>query len=201
MIKQLPPISFYSHHVKVYRTSSCSHIFCSRLPIGANLICTSYQHVNPSQKKKYMKRETEIQLIIDIIKCGLIGLFCYTAVSKWLSYDDFMYQLKQSPFLHGGYTLFSFALPLAELSICTMLTVRSTAKAGFAAAALLLVLFTVYITCMLIYAPHIPCSCGGFLSGLSWRQHIVLNTVLAVLSMIGYLTEQGSNRGIALQKN
>lgn len=137
-----------------------------------------------------MKTASAKFIITDIIKCALILLFCYTAVNKWIAYDDFMYQLQQSPFIHGGYQLLSFALPSAELSICLLLVLPATTKIAFAAAAVLLILFTVYIICMLLYAPNVPCSCGGFVSFLSWKQHLALNGTMAVLSLWGYRLQQ-----------
>ena len=136
-------------------------------------------------------------IITVTIRCLLILLFCYTAINKWLSYNDFMYQLKRSPFIPTGYHFLSFALPVAEIGISVLLSVNTTAKAALAAAAILLFIFTIYIICMLLYAPQVPCSCGGFVSFLSWTQHIILNTVMALLAMIGYKLQPGRKQQLA----
>jgi hypothetical protein len=45
-------------------------------------------------------------------------------------------------------------------------------------------IFTVYIGCMLLFAPDLPCSCGGIIRQLSWKQHLLLNLFLLVLAGI-----------------
>ena len=133
-----------------------------------------------------MKHTTALKVLTEIIRAALILLFCYTAVNKWLSYDDFLYQLRRSPFLPVGYRFLSFALPLTEIIICVLLLFTRMVRIGFLLSALLLVLFTIYITAMLLFANHVPCACGGFISSLSWQQHIILNSSLALLAMVGY---------------
>ena len=133
-----------------------------------------------------MKAQTK-NIITVTIRCLLIILFCYTAVSKWLFYNDFMYQLKRSPFIPAGYAFLSVALPVSEIAISLLLAFDAAAKAALAASAILLLVFTVYIIGMLLFAPFVPCSCGGFISTLSWRQHIVLNSTLMILAVIAYI--------------
>ncbi len=137
-----------------------------------------------------MKTYTK-HIITTIIRCLLIFLFCYTAVSKWLSYDALLYQLQQSPFLPGGYTFLSFALPALELAITVCLALSATAKAALAASAVVLTIFTVYIICMLLFASDVPCSCGGFITFLSWKQHIIFNTTGLIISIWGYVLQPG----------
>ena len=144
--------------------------------------------MNFSEKGINMKAQTKNILSITI-RCLLIFLFCYTAVSKWLSYDDLMYQLTRSPFIPAGYTFLSVALPASEIAISLLLAFDATAKAALAASATLLFIFTAYIIGMLLFAPFVPCSCGGFISTLSWHQHIVLNSTLIVLAVIAYICQ------------
>jgi hypothetical protein len=47
-----------------------------------------------------------------------------------------------------------------------------------------MLLFTVYLAWMIQFAAHLPCNCGGVISSMSWKQHIVFNTM--VLGMILY---------------
>jgi hypothetical protein len=43
-------------------------------------------------------------------------------------------------------------------------------------------LFTAYIIAMFIVAPEMPCSCGGIIQQLSWKQHIVFNCIFIGLN-------------------
>ncbi len=143
-------------------------------------------------------------IITEAIRVILILLFCYTAASKWLAYDDFLYQLRQSPSIHSGYGLLSFFLPGTEFLISGLLLFSHTVKTGFALSAILLTLFTGYIAMMLLFAPHVPCSCGGFISSLSWQQHIILNSTLAFLAIVAYRWQekkQKSSRPDGVQKS
>ena len=130
-------------------------------------------------------------IITLTVRCAIILLFSYTAVSKWLNYGDFIYQLQRSPFIPAGYPFLSVALPVAELGISLLLAVNTTAKAGLLASAILLFVFTVYIVAMLLWAPHVPCSCGGFISSLTWKQHIALNSFLLAASIGAYILHPG----------
>lgn len=121
-----------------------------------------------------------------VIRCLLILLFTYTAVSKWLSYDALLYQLQQSPFIPGGYRFLSFSLPGIELIISVGLAIPFTARYALSACVVLLSVFTIYILCMLLFAAEVPCSCGGFISLLSWPQHIGFNIIATFLCLWAY---------------
>jgi hypothetical protein len=52
-------------------------------------------------------------------------------------------------------------------------------------ASALMVSFTIYIIATLTFSKHIPCSCGGIIAQLSWKQHILFNTVFIILGFLG----------------
>ncbi len=121
-------------------------------------------------------------IIIEIIS-GLIAiLFVYAAISKLLDYGTFRLQLSQSPFITGFANLIVWALPVIEITISLLLTFPALRLFGLYASLFLLSLFTAYLVAMLNFSYYIPCSCGGVLSSLSWKQHIVLNIAFIVLS-------------------
>jgi len=85
-----------------------------------------------------------------------------------------------SPLLKDYSRLLSVGVPVIELCIALLLFIPATAKAGMIAGVSLLLLFTAYIIYMITTDPNLPCSCGGVIQQLSWRQHIVFNMAFIV---------------------
>jgi len=124
-------------------------------------------------------------IAIKIICTLLAFLFAYAAVSKLLDYNTFRVQLSQSPFITGFANVIALALPVVELTVAVSFAFSNLRLYAFYAALFLLSLFTAYLVAMLNFSYYIPCSCGGLLSALSWKEHIVFNTVFIVLSLTG----------------
>src|SRR6478672_10059791 len=120
-----------------------------------------------------MKRIVTTEFISSLV----IFLFGYTAISKLLSIDRFEAVLEQSPLISSGAALLAWQIPLAELVIVLLLIFSSTRKMGLWASAILLSFFTVYLFYMVLFSPHLPCSCGGVISSMSWPVHIGFNVV------------------------
>lgn len=124
---------------------------------------------------------------IEVIAILLISLFTYAAVSKLMTYTNFKFQLKRSPYLTNIAGFVSFLLPTIEIAISVLLVKRNTRLFGFYGAFFLMCLFTGYIYIMLNYSPYLPCTCGGVLSSMSWNQHLYFNICFMVLSLVGIL--------------
>jgi len=113
--------------------------------------------------------------IINSINGLFILLFTYTASSKLYALRKFRFVLHISPLLKDYSRLLSVGVPVIELCIAVLLFIPATAKAGMTAGVSLLLLFTAYIIYMITTDPNLPCSCGGVIQQLSWKQHIVFN--------------------------
>ena len=137
-----------------------------------------------------MKKNT----IVEIISALLVFLFVYAAFSKLFDFDRFKYQISQSPFITHISRMVVWTIPIGELLISVALVVRRTRIAGMYAAFFLMLLFTGYIFIMLRYSPYLPCSCGGVLSGMSWKQHFVFNLVFTGLSLSGIAIQNTNSR-------
>jgi hypothetical protein len=137
-----------------------------------------------------MKKNT----IVEVISALLVFLFIYAALSKLLDFDKFRYQISQSPFITRISPVVVWAIPMSELLISVALLVRRTRAAGLYAAFFLMLLFTGYIFIMLRYSPYLPCSCGGVLSGMSWKQHFGFNLVFTGLSLAGIVIQNTNSR-------
>lgn len=139
-----------------------------------------------------IKENVMKQLLLEII-CGLlILLFLYTAISKIADYAQFRIQLSNSPSLSPYAGVLSWLVPVIEIIIVILLFFPLYRKSGMYASLILLTLFTGYLIYMVIFTPDLPCSCGGVLQILSWREHIIFNLVFMMLSFYGIVLDQRS---------
>lgn len=138
-----------------------------------------------------MKKNT----IVEIIAAILIFLFVYAALSKILDFDKFKYQLGQSPFITRISGIVAWAVPLGELLVSILLIIKRTRLTGLYLSFFLMLLFTGYIFMMLRYSSYLPCSCGGVLSVMSWKQHFIFNLAFTCLSLVGVLIQNGNLPG------
>jgi len=127
------------------------------------------------------------RLALEIICSLLILLFTYAAISKLLEYRLFQIQLSRDPYIAAFAPLLAWALPCVELLLVVALAVPVLRLSGLYLSLLLLAAFTCYITGALQFSDTIPCSCGGVISTLSWKQHIAFNLFFMVLSLTGVL--------------
>lgn len=123
--------------------------------------------------------------IIEIISALLVGIFIYAATSKFFNFSLFVAQLHTHPYLKSFAGIIAWIVPATELLISLLLLLPTTRKGGLYGSAALLIVFTVYLCLMLLSGKPLPCSCGGFISLLNWRQHVVFNLVLILFAIIG----------------
>lgn len=125
--------------------------------------------------------------LIALFSLLLTILFVYTAVSKLVHLDLFQWRLERMPYISPYASLISWGVPFVELVIAGLLSFRRYQIMAFYASFILLGLFTTYIIVVLKYSDSIPCSCGGVISALGWRDHILLNILFMVFALLGIL--------------
>jgi hypothetical protein len=123
----------------------------------------------------------------NVIGSLFIFLFVYTAVSKLFQFELFQSTLYKSPLIGGMASFIAYGLPFIELLAAALLFFKRTLNVGFYLSLLLMVLFTVYISYMLLFEKNLPCSCGGVLNILTWRQHLFFNCLFTGLAIMGVL--------------
>lgn len=128
-------------------------------------------------------------LIVESSCLLLIVLFSYAAVSKITDYSNFKLQLGQSPFIEYFSPLLTWAVPIVELIAVGLLLFNRSKLAGLYLSLFLMTLFSAYIYAMLHYSYYIPCSCGGVLNKLDWREHLWLNLGFTIVCITGILAE------------
>jgi len=114
-------------------------------------------------------------VVVPVTQFLLVFLLAYTGVSKWLGYEKFKGVLSQSPWINTWAPAIAFLLPVIELVIAVLLVIPATAYLGLLASLAILFVFTCYLILMILFAPHMPCACGGVIESLGWRSHILFN--------------------------
>lgn len=125
------------------------------------------------------------QWIIEVISAILIIMWAYTAFSKLLEYPVFAAQLHTHSYLKYFSTYLAWALPAAEFIVALLLIIPKTRFLGLYLTIAFLLTFTGYLVFMLLFEEDLPCSCGGFVSSLTWGQHIAFNVFLVLLAFLG----------------
>ena len=120
-----------------------------------------------------------------VIASVFILLFVYTATSKWIRMDSFVVTLRQSPLIAKMAAVTGWLIITAELVIAGLLCLPSTRRVGLYGSLGIMTVFTGYIGYMLLTTSHLPCSCGGVISYMGWRMHLLFNIGLIVLAVSG----------------
>ncbi len=121
----------------------------------------------------------------DICAFALVFLFVYTAASKLSRHDVFLVQLGRFPWIRHMAPLLAWAVPITELIVAALLLSARVRKIGFVLSLVLMVTFTLYLALMLGTEKHLPCSCGGVISAMSWKQHVIFNIFFTGIALSG----------------
>jgi uncharacterized membrane protein YphA (DoxX/SURF4 family) len=128
--------------------------------------------------------------ITVVIVYLFILLFLYTGMSKLLDYTVFKEQIGASPILHPIAPFIAWAVPLAEFAVVVLLFIPAWRLWGLYASFLMMLAFTGYVIAIVNFSKELPCSCGGVLQEMSWSQHIVFNSIMTALALVGAILEK-----------
>jgi uncharacterized membrane protein YphA (DoxX/SURF4 family) len=133
-------------------------------------------------------------LLVEIIAHLFIILFLYTGIAKLMEFDVFQEQLAESPVLEPMAPVVAWGLPITEFVISILLFFPRFRLKGLYASFVMMVLFTAYVITILSIDKELPCSCGGIVEALSWKGHLIFNSVLVLLSFAGIRMQKKLNR-------
>lgn len=128
----------------------------------------------------------------EILCLFFIALFVHAGLAKLIDHDLFVTQISQNKPLEPFAGFLSIALPVVELLISLLIAIPRFRRLGLYAFTSLMAIFSIYITIILSFAEDIPCSCGGILSGMGWRTHLIFN-ILTVALAVGAIKLQRIN--------
>lgn len=132
----------------------------------------------------------------NLIASLFIFLFVYTGLTKFINIESFKTALGSSSILKPVAGILSFAVPLTELAISTLLFIPVSRRIGFLCSMILMGLFSVYIMAMLLFASELPCSCGGIIQQMNWTQHLIFNIVFTILGFTGWILSKKHNKDL-----
>jgi hypothetical protein len=93
--------------------------------------------------------------------------------------------------LIGNYSLIlAWLIPISEMLISVLFFIPKSRTISFYLSFFIMLLFTAYISYMLIYVSDLPCNCGGITKYMSWGQQLVFNIGLVLLALWGILTSK-----------
>jgi len=125
-------------------------------------------------------------VLVEVIPLLFIFLFMYTSLSKLLLFPTNLSDLHRSPLL-GPYAGFlAIFIPAIEIAVSALLLFSRTRFIGLLGSAILMIVFTVYVAFVLANKSKygLPCTCGGIIRQLTWRQHLVFNIFFTFLSVL-----------------
>ncbi|SFF07132.1 hypothetical protein SAMN05518672_11563 [Chitinophaga sp. CF118] len=130
------------------------------------------------------------QIVIEIIAFSFFFLFVYTSLSKLYQYDFYYNDLLRSPLLSSVAYPISILIPGSELIVAVLLIPDRTRKYGFIGSLILMALFTLYVGYVLTLTTDRPCTCGGIIRQLSWRNHLIFNLIFLAMGFAGFILEK-----------
>jgi|SRR5450432_256684 len=138
-------------------------------------------------------------ITIDVITALFILLFVYAALSKLSDFEKFKVQLGKSPLILAYARWVAWIIPIFELILAGLLSVKRFQLLGLYASFSLMVIFSSYIVAILKFSEYIPCSCGGILENMSWTEHLIFNSGFVLLGIIGVLLYSSNNKRFIVQ--
>ncbi|UPZ17929.1 MauE/DoxX family redox-associated membrane protein [Flavobacterium humidisoli] len=134
-----------------------------------------------------MKISAKVLSVAEEAICfSLIVLFVYASLSKLLDYENFRTELGQSPVFTAYAGAAAPTVLTLELLTALFLGWKPARKWALLSSFILMVMFTAYIYIILNFSDYIPCSCGGVLQRLGWRDHIIFNIIFVIIAGAGF---------------
>jgi putative oxidoreductase len=124
-------------------------------------------------------------LLSELLVASLVLLFVYAATSKFLDFPSFRSVLSTSPLIGKYAPVVAWVIPTFEYLACGLLFFQSTRAWGLRIFLIMMLAFTAYIGYLLAYSPQLPCSCGGVIKQLTWKQHFVFNIFFTTVALVG----------------
>lgn len=137
-----------------------------------------------NKKTRLSLDQNSLKIINYVIANIFILIFIYTASSKLLGFEKFQFVLGKSPLIGHYKTIIAWMIPIVEIMISFLLMISKTRKIGFIFSFMLMIVFTTYLSYMLSIGKP-TCSCGGVIGALSWKNHIIFNIFLIIISAVG----------------
>ena len=126
------------------------------------------------------------RLLLEIIASLIILLFCYASLYKWFNFSDFIKEMNKQPLPKSWIPYLVRLIPATEIAAALLLSFRVSRRWGFVLSSLIMLTFAGYTITVLLHGfSYIPCACGGIIEDLTWGQHLFLDSIYLLLSLVG----------------
>jgi hypothetical protein len=132
-----------------------------------------------------MNNSANKNILLRFLTGLLVLLFSYTATSKFLDQELFVFQMRLAPLplMIAAAPILGWLVPSIEMLIAIGLLINSFRLKALYASVILLVLFEFYIIGMLLSGHQLPCTCGGIISTMNWKQHLLFNALFIFIGL------------------
>lgn len=141
-----------------------------------------YESTSNLKKKKYFSKE----ILIEIFAYILVLMLLYAGTSKLVIINQFHDQMMESPLIPRPLIpMLAWLIPISEIAIAWLLVFEKTRKVSFYLSFFLMLVFTLYLTKLKIFAENAPCACGGVLGSVGYMEHILFNLFFTFIALYG----------------
>ena len=131
------------------------------------------------------------QVTLECISALLILLFLYASLSKFMDFKTFTGEMNNQPLPDSWTPFLVWFIPCTEVALSIALIFERTRLLGLYGSLVLMGLFTIYTSIILLhFFAYVPCSCGGIIKRLTWRQHLAFNLFFVALSISGVIIQR-----------
>ena len=124
------------------------------------------------------------EVVAFIITSICIFLFLTAGYSKFIDHEKFEFGLANVALIGSYARVISWAVPITEIAISLLLIIPKTNTTGLYAFTGTMVVFTIYILSMFLWAEELPCNCSLIIKNLSWAGHVWFNLIIIGLSIL-----------------
>ncbi|MDN3584558.1 hypothetical protein QWZ17_27035 [Mucilaginibacter flavus] len=84
-----------------------------------------------------------------------------------------------------------YLVPATEIVLviylCSGIIFTKYLRTALISSVILILIFEIYIVAMLLSGLDLPCSCGGVIAQLSWKQHVIFNGLFIIAGLAAIL--------------
>lgn len=136
------------------------------------------------------KKQTYAKFTLELISFAYVLLFLYASIYKLLDVGYFTRQLAKSPLIGSFSHPLAYAVPGIELLAVVLLLYPAYKRKGLLLSTVIMGAFTLYIAYVLVFAPEIPCACGGVFVSMGWGEHLVFNIIYFLAGILAIVLER-----------
>lgn|SRR5690606_32367536 len=109
------------------------------------------------------------------VSLSFVVLFLYTVYHKAMGIETFKAGIENIPLLGIYPEWTAWGVLGSEALVSLLLIWPDTNRLGLWGATFLMIVFTLYISAMLLFSSQLPCHCGGAIEKFTWTQHLLFN--------------------------